>query len=371
MDLDFSEEQKMVQKMARAFLTENCPKSLVREMEEDEKGYSPELWKKIADLGWMGFMLPEEYDGTGGNVLDMVVLLEEMGRALLPGPFVPTVVYASLPILHFGTKEQKRKFLPKIAAGELIMTLALTEPSMRYDESGIEVQANKANSDWIINGTKLFVPDAHLADWLICAGRAPEGVTLFLVKTKSAGVKCTLLRTMASDRQCEVLFDKVKVPEANILGEVGKGWEIVEKIKEWGALAQCALISGGIQQVLEMSVDYAKLRVQFDKPIGSFQAISHKCVNMAMDVDGVKYLTYQAAWKLSEGLPAALDIAMAKAWASDASSRVCIAGCQIFGATGVALDTDTQLYYRKVKAMELAFGDANTQREMMAQQMGL
>lgn len=371
MDFSFSEEQELLRKASREFLRENCPKSFVREMEEDEKGYSPQLWQKMAELGWMGLILPEEYGGAGGDFLDLVVLLEEMGRALLPGPFIPTVVYASLPILQFGTEDQKMEFLPKIASGELIMVLALTEPSAKYDETGIEVRATKENGDWVINGIKLFVPDAHVAHWFISVARAGEGITLFLVDAKSPGINCTLLKTLAGDKQCEVFFDRVKVPLGNILGEVGKGWEIVGRIKEWGALAQCALISGFAQQVLDISVAYAKERVQFDRPIGSFQAIQHKCADMTIDVDGIKFLTYQAAWKLSQGLSATIEISMAKAWASDAVRRVCLIGHLVHGGVGISRDHDMQLYFRRAKATELATGDGDFHREIVAVELGL
>jgi len=371
MDFGFSEVQEILRRTARDFLAEHCPKSFVRQMEEDEKGYSPEMWRRMAGLGWMGLVFPEAYGGSGGSLLDLVVLLEEMGRALLPAPFVPTVVYGGLPILHFGSEEQKRKFLPKIAGGELILTLALTEPNVRYDEPGIEVRAAREGEGWAISGTKLFVPDAHVSDWLLCAARAPEGVTLFLVEAKSPGLGCTVLKTLGGEKLCEVSFERVRVPAENVLGEVGKGWQAVERIKEWGALAQCALISGIVQQVLEMSVTYAKERVQFGRPIGSFQAIQHKCADMVADVEAVKFLTYQAAWKLDRGLPAALEVSMAKARASDAARRVCLAGHAIHGGIGITSDHEMQLYFRKAKMLELAFGNAEFHREMVAASLGL
>ena len=371
MDFSLSEEQEMLRKSAKEFLQNECPKKFVRDMEEDERGYSPELWKRMAELGWMGLVLPEEYGGMGGDFLDLVILLEEMGRALLPSPFVPTIVYSSLPILHYGTEEQKGEFLPEIAEGKLIMTLALTEPGGRLDEAGIETRASRNNSDYTISGTKLFVLDAHIADWLLYAAKVDEGITLFLVDAKSPGINYTLLKTLASDKQCEVTLDKVKVPARNILGKIGGGWEIVSRIEEWGALAQCALISGCLQQVLETTVDYAKQRVQFGRVIGSFQAIQHQCADMAIEVDGVKYLTYESAWKLSQGLPATMEVSMAKAWASDASRGVCVLGHKIHGGVGIMEDHDMPLYSLRAKAMELAFGDGDFHREIVAKELGL
>lgn len=308
MDFALSEEQEMLRKMSRDFLEKECPKTLIRELEEDEKGYSPDLWKKMAELGWMGLVFPDQYGGEGLKFLDLAVLIEEMGRALVPGPFMSTVVYCGQAILSAGTEEQKREFLPKIAKGNLKMALALTEPSASWEASGVELKAAREGEDYLLSGTKLFISDAHIADYFLCAARtkqsasSQDGITLFLVDAKSPGIKLIPLKTIASDRQFEVVFDKVKVPGKNILGKVDQGWQIVRDILAKGALAQCAYMLGGAQQVLEMTVNYAKERVQFGRPIGSFQAIQHKCADMATDVDGCRFITYQAAWKLSEGL---------------------------------------------------------------------
>ncbi len=377
MDFSLSEEQEMLRKMARDFLVNECPKSLVREMEDDEKGYSPELWKKMAELGWMGLVFPAEYGGEGMAFLDLAVLIEELGRALVPGPYLSTVVYCGLPILAAGTDEQKKALLPKIARGDLIATLALTEPSASWDPAGVETRAVADGGDFVISGTKLFISDAHVADWLLCVTRTKEGanpedgITLLLVDAKSPGITLTPLKTIGSDRQFEVVFKKVRVPKKNVLGKVDKGWAVVREMLPRAILAQCANMVGGAQQVLEMTVNYAKERVQFGKPIGSFQAIQHKCANMATDVDGCRFITYQAAWKLSEGLPCSLEVAMAKAWVSEAYRRTCAEGHQIHGGIGFIKDHDMQLYYRRAKTSELMFGDADYHRELVAQQIGL
>ena len=377
MDFALNEEQEMLRKMSRDFLVNECPKSLVREMEVDEKGYSPGLWKKMAELGWMGLVLPEQYGGEGMSFLDLTVLLEELGRALVPGPYVSTVVYCALPILASGTEEQKKEFLPKIARGEMIVTLALTEPSATYEPAGIEVKAVADGDDFVISGTKLFISDAHVADYLLCVARTKdsankeEGITLFLVDAKSPGISLKPLKTIAEDKQFEVVFDKVRVPKKNMLGELDRGWDVIKDMLPSATLAQCALMMGGGQQVLEMTVEYAKERVQFGRPIGTFQAIQHKCADMAVDVDGSRFITYQAAWRLSEGLPCDLDVAMAKAWVSEAYRRVCVEGHQIHGGIGFIKDHDMQLYYRRAKSSELMFGDADYHRELVAQKIGL
>jgi len=213
MNLDFTEEQEMLRTTARDFLTKECPKALVREMEEDEKGYSLELWRKMAELGWMGLVLPEEYDGMGMEFMDLIILFEEIGRNILPGPFFSTVVLGGLPILAAGTKEQKEEFLPKAASGEMILTLALTEPSARYDAAGVATTAVAQDDSFVLNGTKLFVENAHIADYMICVARTKEGaspeegITLFLVDAKSPGIKCEVVPTIALDKLCEVVLE--------------------------------------------------------------------------------------------------------------------------------------------------------------------
>lgn len=377
MDLGFSEEQEMLRTTTRDFLTNECPAELVKEMVEDEKGYTPELWRKMAELGWMGLTFPEEYDGMGMTFLDLVVLLEEIGRACLPGPFFSTVVLAGYAILEAGSEEQKKELLPKISNGELILTLALTEPSASYEPGGIKVKASPKNGDYVINGTKLFVPDANVADYMICVARTKdsaspeEGITLFLVDAKSPGISTTLLKTIAGDKQCEVIFNDVKVPKGNILGELDKGWPVVEKVLEKATVGLCAQMVGGAQKAMEMSVDYAKERIQFGRPIGSFQSIQNYCADMITDVDGSKYITYEAAWKLSEGMPAAMEVSMAKAWTSEACCRVTALGHQIHGAIGFTVDHDLPLYFKRAKAGEATFGNADLHREMVAKQLGL
>jgi alkylation response protein AidB-like acyl-CoA dehydrogenase len=377
MDLGFSEEQEMLRTSARDFLTNECPKDLVRQMAEDEKGYTPELWRKMAELGWMGLAFPEEYDGMGMTFFDLIILLEEMGRSCLPGPFFSTVVLGGLTILDAGTEEQKKEFLSKIANGDLIITLALTEPSASYDPASITVKATPDGDDYVINGTKLFVPDANVADYLVCVTRTKEGaspgdgITLFLVDAKSPGIATTLLKTIAGDKLCEVIFDNVKVPNKNMVGELDKGWSVMERILEKSTVALCAQMVGGAEATLEMSVQYAKDRMQFGRPIGSFQAIQHHCANMVTDVDGSKYIMYEAAWKVGEGLPATMEVSMAKAWVTEAYQRVTLLGHQIHGGIGFTEEHDMPLYFKRAKAAEATFGDADWHREAVARELGL
>jgi alkylation response protein AidB-like acyl-CoA dehydrogenase len=374
MKLTLTEEQEMIKKTARDFLSEKCLKKFVKQMEESETGYSRELWQEMAELGWMGLAFPEKYGGGGMNFLDLAVLLEEMGRACLPGPFFSTVVLGGSPILDIGSEEQKQEYLPELIRGEKIFTLALTEPGYRYyAASSVTVDATPDDGNYIINGTKLFVPDAHIADYLLCVAKTkPKGETaIFLADAKNPRINYTVLKTVASDKLCEVIFDQTPVPKANILGQVNQGWSAVQKIIERAAVGKCCEMVGNLQRVLEMTVDYAKERKQFDRPIGSLQIIQHYCADMATDIDGARFSTYQAAWMLSEGLPCTKEVAIAKAWTSQASQRVVALAHQIHGAIGVTIEHDLHYYTKRAKAAELAFGDANFYREVVAKEMGL
>jgi alkylation response protein AidB-like acyl-CoA dehydrogenase len=282
------------------------------------------------------------------------------------------VVLGGLPILDLGSEEQKQEYLPKLIRGEKIFTLALTEPGYRhYDDSSVKVTANPDGGKYTIKGTKLFVTDAHVADYLLCVTKTKpkNGITILLADAKNHRIKYTVLKTIAGDKLCEVVFDQMPVPEANILGGLNQGWSTVQKIIERAAVGKCCEMVGNLQRVLEITVDYAKERKQFDRPIGTFQIIQHYCADMATDIDGARFSTYQAAWMLSEGLPCTKEVAIAKAWTSQASQRVVSLAHQIHGAIGVTIEHDLHYYTRRAKAAELAFGDGNFYREIVAKEM--
>ncbi|MFC1982215.1 acyl-CoA dehydrogenase family protein [Chloroflexota bacterium] len=376
MNLTLCEEQEMLKTSTRDYLTSKFPKKVVKELEATDAGYSAEIWKEMADLGWMGLVFPERYGGANMSFLDLAVLMEEMGRACVPGPFFSTVILGGLPILDVGTDEQKQKYLPGIASGKLTFTLALTEPEAGYDAASIAVKATRSGNDYVISGTKLFVPDAHIVDYMLCVactgvGKAEDRITIFIVDAKNPSIKKTLLKTIANDKLFEVVFDNVKAPEVNILGKLNGGWPEVQQIIERSAVAKCCDMVGGMQRVLEMTVDYARDRKQFDRPIGSFQIIQHYCADIATDVDGMRLSTYQAAWMLAENLPCKMEIAIAKAWANQASVRIMSLAHQIHGAIGLTIDHDLHYYTRRAKADEVTFGDAAEHREVVAKEMGL
>ncbi len=374
MDLGLNEAQQMLKNSAQEFLEAECPDTYVREMEEDENGYTSDMWQKLAEQGWLGLIIPEKYGGVELEFQDLAILLEEMGRYMLPGPYFSNVVLGGMSIMDSGTEEQKQEYLPRLAEGQIIVTLALNEPSGRWDAEGIQLSATENGDDYTLNGTKLFVPNAHVSDYIVVAARTGSGendISLFIVSSQTNGVNQTLLKTIASDRQSEVSFDNVSVSSSSLLGEKNQGWKTIEKVLKWGAVGKCAEMSGGGQSVLDMTVEYAKQRTQFGRPIGTFQAIQHHCANMATDVEGAKFITYQAAWMLSEGLPADREVAMAKAWVSDSYKRVCALGHQSHGAIGFTKEHNMQLYSRRAKAAELAFGDSDLHLDKVAEIIGL
>ncbi|MBW1674025.1 MAG: acyl-CoA/acyl-ACP dehydrogenase [Deltaproteobacteria bacterium] len=377
MDFDLNGEQRLLKQSVHDFLVKECPKELVRELDESDEGYSPELWGKMAELGWMGLVFPEEYGGLDFSFFELIILLEEMGYNICPGPLFSTVVLGGLPILTWGNEEQKKEFLPKIASGDMKLTLALTEQHASYDVSSIRAEAVFDNGEYVINGAKLFVPDATVVDYFLCVVKtnegknAGEGVTIFLVDSKSPGIKCTLLKTLSRNKQCEVLFDNVRVPEDNILGEPDRGWLAMKDLLEKAAVARCAKMVGGAQAVFDMSLQHAKRRIQFNRPIGSFQAVQHHMANMWIDVHTSRNMLYKTAWKISERVPASLEVAMTKVHISDACRRVSVLGHDILGAISFTMEHDMHLYYRRAKEGELAFGDADFQRKIVARELGL
>ena len=380
MDFGFSEEQDMLRQMARDFLAEKCPTSFVRQMMDDDKGYSADLWNEMAGFGWLGMLFPEEYGGQGLGFVDQMVVLEEMGAVLLPSPYVSSVILAGQTILTAGSEAQKQEYLPKIADGSLIATLAMTEPAGRFDAEGInDVRALPSNGGFQISGTKLFITDAHVSDLMVVAARTKDagdksfGVTLFLVDSNTPGITINLLETMDQTRkQCEVIFDNVQVGRDRVLGQVDMGWPALQKVLNIGCAALCAEMVGGAQRVLDISVDYAKERVQFGRPIGSFQAIKHKCAEMMLQVESAKSAAYYAAWAVDEDVPEApLAISMAKAYCSDAFRNTAGEGIQVHGGIGFTWEHDMHLYFKRAKYTEFTFGDATYHRELVAQEINL
>ena len=374
MDYDFSAGQNILKESAHKLLGKECTSDFVREMVDDEKGFSPKLWDKMAELGWMSLLIPEKYGGAGVSFLDLVVVLSEMGYHGLPGPFFSTVVQSGLMVLEAGSEAQKAEILPEIASGKRKMTLAWMEEEGSYFQESIGLTADLKDDHYNLAGTKLFVPDAHVADSIICVARTGDDVaalSLFLVDARAEGLDIRLFDTMAGDKQAEVVFDRVRVPRTNLLGEIGQAWPILEKVLLKSAVAKSAEMTGGADKVMELVIPYAKGRKQFGRPIGAFQAIQHHCADMLTYADTIKFLVHKAAWKIDSGEPFEKQAAICKAWASDSYRKLVALGHQTVGGVGFMEEFDLQLYFKRAKAAEQMFGDADFHRELIAREMGL
>ncbi len=378
MDLSFSQEQEQFRQEVLDFLAQECDRTVVRQLEQSELGYSPEMWRQMAQRGWLGLVFPAEYGGRGKGFLDLVVLMEELGRCPCPCPYQTGVLQPGLVLLELGSAAQKRRYLPAIAGGDLRFSFCLTEPSASYDPGGVQVRGMNRGESWVLNGAKLFIQYAASADQYLVVARTrdndddpADGLSLFLVDAASEGIARTPLVTIADDKQCEIIFNQVLVPRENLVGPLHRAWPAVQKAMTLCTIALCAEMAGGTQAALEYAVEYSKHRVQFGRPIGSFQAIQHYAANMLTDSDAARLSAYEAASRVDAGLPYDMETSQAKAVCSEAYQRVTAKGHQILGGIGFYKEIDMQLWYRRAKAMEQLFGDADYHRERVAQLMGL
>ncbi len=371
MDFSFSAEQQLLKKEVRHFLETECPKSGLRALHASELGYSAEMWRKMASLGWLGLIMPEEYGGVGGTLVDLAVLLEEVGRATAPGPFFSTLVLGALPLLEAGNEEQKKRLLGGAASGDILLTMAVAEPETDGSPDHISTRAARApGGSFGVSGTKLFVPNAHSADFILVAARTgspagPPEIGLFVVDGKLPGIALTPLRTIAGDRQHEVRLDQVRCAAGDTLGAPSQGWPIVESALRKATALQCVEMVGVAHKALELTAAYSASRVQFGRPIGTFQAVQHRLADMLTDVESARWLSYQAVWRLDRRLPAAREVSMAKAWASDACQRVVSGAQHIHGGVGFDADYDLHYHFRWSKALELNLGSAPVHKALV------
>ncbi len=362
MDFAFSEQQELLKKEARNFFDAEYPKKLVKELEESESGYSLEVWRKMADLGWLSLIIPEEHGGVGGDLLDLAILFEEVGKTACPAPLFSTLVFGVLPLLEGGNENQKKELLPKVADGNAILTMALNEPEADYKPEFITTKAVKDGDGYVLNGTKLFVPYAHVADYILVVTATSEvsadgkGITVFLVRKGTEGIGYVPLVTVSTDKQFEVTFDNVKVSEEDVVGQVGDGWALVESTLRKATALQCVETVGVMQQALAMTAEYTSNRIQFDRPIGSFQAVQHRLADMLTDVEGSRWTSYRAVSLMNKGRHAGREVAIAKAWTGDACQRVAYAAQHLHGGIGMDLDYDLHFYFEWAKSRELNLG---------------
>ena len=372
MDVHLSPEQATLQEAARDFLSRECPGEWVREQMEDGRDLGGPLWTKMADLGWLGLIVPERFGGADLDLLSLAVLCEEMGRALLPEPYLSTVAIGSLALVLAGSEEQQQHHLPAIVEGRARVALAQIDDPLDWSAEGITTRAESAGGAWRLSGCKRFVNDAQWADWLIVPARTSasgaSGISLFLLDVRSEGVTITPIDyTDQTRRVCNVELARVRVDGSCLLGPIDEGWPLLERILDRAKVALAAEMLGGAAQVLDSSVTYAKQREQFGKPIGSFQAIQHKCADQFIQVEGMRSAVYYAAWAVGNEEPDAhLSACLAKSYCADAYVDVAAEGIQIHGGLGFTWEQDLHLYYKRAKASQLWLGDGRFQREAAA-----
>ena len=338
---------------------------------ETVNGFDPAVWAQMgSQMGLMGIHIPEEFGGMGFTYIELGVVLEEMGRSLLCAPFFSTVVLAANTLLQSGDDAAKKKYLPGIASGETTATLASVEPSGKWDEAGITMKAKGSGSSFTLSGTKMFVLDGHTASMIIVSALTSKGVSLFAVDGNAKGLTRTALSTMDQTRkQAKLEFSDVA---ATLIGIEGKGWDVLSRVNDLVVVALAAEQVGGAQKVLDMAVEYAKVRVQFGRPIGSFQAIKHKCADMLLEVESAKSAAYYGMWcasEMNEELPSVASLS--KAYCSEAYFHAAAENIQIHGGIGFTWEHPAHLYFKRAKSSELLFGDPTYHRELLAQRIGI
>jgi alkylation response protein AidB-like acyl-CoA dehydrogenase len=371
MNFAFTEEQDELRKTVRQFLDAKSAEAAVREQMETENGFDPAVWSQMGEqLGLQGLIVPEEFGGSGYSYVELGIVLEEMGRSLLCAPFFSTVVLAANTLIHSGDAAAQAAHLPGIADGSTIATLAFTEPSGKWDESGITMEATASGDGFTLTGTKMFVIDGHTANLVLVAARTGKGVSLFAVEGDAAGLTRTALSTMDQTRK-QAKLEFAGTP-ATLVGTEGEGWTVLSRVLDLAAVGLAAEQVGGAQKVLDMAVDYAKVRVQFGRPIGSFQAIKHKCADMLLEVESAKSAAYYGMWcaaELNDELPSVASLA--KAYCSEAYFHATAENIQIHGGIGFTWEHPAHLYFKRAKSSELLFGDPTYHRELLAQRIGI
>ncbi len=371
MDVLLTDEQEMVRDSARTFLASECPPSLVRRMERDPLGYDPDLWRKAAELGWQGISLPEDYGGSGLPAVYLGLILQEVGRAVAPMPLHSCSV-AALTLAESGSEAQRRAVLPDVVAGRTILTWALVEANGCADPAAIRMTARQDGDGFVLSGVKMFVDNFEASQYcLVLCRTAPAtatqaGLSMFLVDTGTSGIVQTPLVTTAKDRQSEVAFHEVRVPAASLVGRLHEAGPIAERMYDRAVALLCAQMLGATRRDAEMAIDYAKMREAFGQPIGSFQSIQHVCADMIISIDGGDLLTFEALWKLDEGLPFQVEASQAKAFCNEKCLAVVRNAQIIHGGIGFMMDLDLHLWYRRVAAWSMRLGTTYEHRARVA-----
>lgn len=371
MDVLLNDDENMIVDSAREFLTGECPPKLVREMEADPLGYSKAMWAKVAELGWQGMCMPEKVGGSDMPLVYLGLVLREAGRALAPIPLHCTAV-ASLAIARDGSSAQQEKYLPDVVTGKSIMTWAFTEKDPRFIPEAVKMSAKEKDGSFVLKGVKLFVDSFPVADQCLVVARTKarskgaNGLTLFIVDTKSKGLSHKTLITLAKDKQSEVTFKNVVVPKENVIGAVDEAWPIVERMLDRGTALLCAQMVGAARKDIEMAIEYAKFRTAFGQPIGAFQSVQHTCADMQIWVDGGELLTFEALWKIDQGLPASVEVSQAKAFCNEKCEAAIRNSQSIHGGIGFMMEFDLQLWFRRISAWTMRMGTSFEHRARIA-----
>ena len=368
MQFELTETQKTLKNTVRKFLSVECPIAEVRPLMETETAYDASLWQKMADQGWTGMLIPEQYGGFGMGMVEMAATLEEMGRALLPGPFFSTVVMAGTLIEKAGNEAQKEKYLGATARGEIKVTVAFLEDPPAWTPQDVQLKARASGGAYLLDGTKLFVPDAGVADVIVVIARLDGELALFVVGRDTQGVAIRPMSSIDLTRKVyEIKFDCVCVPPEAMLASGPPAVEALGRARAMATVGLVAEMTGGMQRLLDMTVEYAKTRKQFGRPIGQFQAVQHQCADMLVLTESSRSAAYYAAYAIQEGIPEApLAVSVAKAYASEAYRETGNRAIQVHGGMGFTWENDAHLYYRRAKVSEQMFGDATFHREVIA-----
>ena len=372
MEFSLNEETLLLKESAGRFLKKKCSAFPVREQLRTEEGFSVDTWREMAGLGWMGFIFDEQYGGLEGDFYDLFTLFQEMGKALLPSPFFTSVILSGLLIQESEDSGLKDRFLPPIISGEQIFTLAYLDRQGRYlpGDPGLAAEKN-ADGEYEISGTSMLVPFAHVAHKILAPAATGDGVSIFIIDPQAEGLSLDPLSTLSENKTSALSFDRVKCGSEHMLQPAGKGTELLDRVFPKAMALKCGEMLGGLEQILEMTVEYMKERVQFGRPLGALQVVQHYCTDMATYLETSRHLACQAAWLISQGRESRKEIAMAQAWLSDAYKKCASIAQQLHGAIGFTEELDLNLYYKHAKESELAFGDSWLHRQTVAEEMGL
>lgn len=379
MEFGFTEEQTILRKSVRDFMDKECPREYVRELDEKEE-FPSGLYKKMAKLGWFGLPFPEEYGGSGCGAVDFVIVGEELCRhsyEIGAGYGIP--VFNALTLLHHGSEKQKSTYIPPVTRGEIMWSIALTEPNAGSDVASLVTSAVPKGDEFVINGQKVFITGADVANIMTMAVRTDKdlprhkGISMILVDPKSPGINIRVIKTLGRKiiHPTELFLDDVRVPKENLVGELNGGWEVLMSGLELERLFACAGYVGNAQTVVNDALEHAKQRVQFGRPIGTFQAIGHMLADMQTEVDAARLLTYRAAWMIDQGIPSMKEVSMAKLFGSETLVRLTNQGMQIMGGYGYSMEYDMQRYFRDARIITVSAGSSQMQRTIIAGAMGL